>query len=91
MVLVILWMNFNRGDLVKVTQNGSGDNLGLYHIGKVVGHQIELIPVWFSKIDDQPLRSDVLVTVIRSGNANRLTQQAGSFTTYGELPEVVAQ
>lgn len=84
------------GDLVEVKVplyedqygNVTYERLGVYHIGTIAGSRIELLPTSYSLLNDFPVRSDVLVEILRPANTNQLTTNAGSFTTYGMEPNV---
>jgi len=74
------------GDLVKIS--GVKD-YGTFHVGRKAGNRIELLPVYIGYPDSYAVRSNVKVTIIRSGRSNRVNASVGSITTYGRWPTAV--
>jgi hypothetical protein len=83
------------GDLVEVmVLDGSGnvvERLGVYHVGKVFGNKVEILPTSsdFSFNVTSALKQNVSVEIIRSGRVNRLDASAGEIRTYGRQPQLV--
>lgn len=80
--------NLHSGDLVELVDSQDEERLGVYHVGSIARNRIELLPTSFSRINNYPVRRDVTLEVIRSGNTNQIMMDVGSFTTYGKAPEV---
>ena len=78
--------NLTSGDLVRLTSGGN--DIGTYHIGRIAGNQVELLPTYIGYSDTEARQSDVTITIIRSARGNRLNAAVGSITTYGRWPTV---
>ena len=79
--------NLRSGDLIEI--KGADNRLGIYHVGNIAGNRIQLLPASYSRAYDYAERKGVSVEILKTANTNQLTTDAGWFTTYGLLPDVV--
>ena len=79
------------GDLLNITDGDAGEHghIGLYHVSKVVGNRVELLPTSFSTRTTLTQEPNVDVEIVHSGRSNRVASTAGRLTTYGLPPVVV--
>lgn len=81
----------SSGDLVRLTvgEGGGVTEVGLYHLGRIAGSRIELLPTSISWRDTQVEVNSLNIEVVRSGRLNSLGGSSGGVTTYGVQPIVI--
>ncbi|MBS1911894.1 MAG: hypothetical protein JST22_07905 [Bacteroidetes bacterium] len=72
------------GDLVVLYGSSGGDYLGTFHVGRISGNQVELVPTYISNNNTIAMTTVRSIEVVRSGRTNQLGAQVGSVTTYGD-------